>query len=306
MSTAQVLQPTLTHRAPTQQQTAGLALLALATKAIGDTPRLRAVLFTCSVFGGALFYGDAVLTPAISILSAVEGLEVGTDNFKPYIVPICTGILIGLFFIQKNGTGVVGRLFGPVCVLWFTALALSGLWSIAKTPEVLAARDPPCLVRSGGTGTGIKLLRARGLADRRSQCNRESVLSCVPAVGALSDGGARYGRHGHRLAGDHFRRVLDDAAGDSTRLPAADDRGAHLLESRGPDLCAHCQLGSVGRGRARGRAREKIVISGTPRGLISQLRSRLFVAMARNASSATDFFNIPPNRVVELGSRVEI
>jgi KUP system potassium uptake protein len=119
-----------------------MALLALAAKAVGDKPKLRRVLFTIGVFGASLFYGDAVLTPAISVLSAVEGLEVGTDAFKPYIVPISMGLLIGLFLIQKHGTGVVGMLFGPVCALWFIALAASGVWNIAKTPQVLAAVNP--------------------------------------------------------------------------------------------------------------------------------------------------------------------
>jgi KUP system potassium uptake protein len=119
-----------------------MALLALATKAIGERPRWRAVLLPIGVFGAALFYGDAVLTPAISVLSAVEGLEVGTEVFKPWIVPIAIGLLIGLFMIQKHGTGVVGLLFGPVCVLWFAALAASGLWNIIKTPQVLAALNP--------------------------------------------------------------------------------------------------------------------------------------------------------------------
>ena len=99
-------------------------------------------LLAIGVFGAALFYGDAVLTPAISVLSAVEGLEIGTLAFKPYVVPIATGILVALFAIQRHGTGVVGLLFGPVCLLWFVALAAAGVWNIAAQPEVLAALDP--------------------------------------------------------------------------------------------------------------------------------------------------------------------
>ena len=104
-----------------------MALLALATRAIGDRPRLSATLMAIGVFGASLFYGDAVLTPAISVLSAVEGIEIGTAAFKPYVVPISTGILIALFLIQKHGTGLVGLLFGPVCVLWFAAIGACGL-----------------------------------------------------------------------------------------------------------------------------------------------------------------------------------
>jgi KUP system potassium uptake protein len=119
-----------------------MALLALATASIGNRPRLGAALLAFGVFGASLFYGDAVLTPAISVLSAVEGLEVGTQAFKPYIVPISTGILIGLFLIQKHGTGVVGMLFGPVCALWFLALGVCGVWNILKNPVILDALNP--------------------------------------------------------------------------------------------------------------------------------------------------------------------
>ena len=98
-----------------------MALLALASSGIADRPRLRRWLLSIGVFGAALFYGDAVLTPAISVLSAVEGLEVGTAALKPYVVPIAAGVLVALFAIQRHGTGVVGLLFGPVCLLWFAA-----------------------------------------------------------------------------------------------------------------------------------------------------------------------------------------
>src|SRR5690242_8790792 len=119
-----------------------MALLALASSAVKDHPQWRATIMLLGVFGASLFYGDAVLTPAISVLSAVEGLEVGTTAFKPYVVPIATGILVGLFLIQKHGTGVVGLLFGPVCALWFLAIGAAGAWNIAKAPAILAALDP--------------------------------------------------------------------------------------------------------------------------------------------------------------------
>ncbi len=119
-----------------------MALLALATGAVRGRPRLARVLTLVGVFGAALFYGDAVLTPAISVLSAVEGLEVGTTAFRPYVVPIAFAVLVGLFVIQKHGTGVVGLLFGPVCALWFAALGAVGAWNIAREPAILAALDP--------------------------------------------------------------------------------------------------------------------------------------------------------------------
>ena len=94
------------------------------------------------VFGASLFYGDAVLTPAISVLSAVEGLEVGTAAFKPYVVPIAVGVVVGLFALQRQGTSVVGALFGPVAVLWFLAIAALGIHGIAAIPQVLWALNP--------------------------------------------------------------------------------------------------------------------------------------------------------------------
>ncbi|HKX55825.1 MAG TPA: KUP/HAK/KT family potassium transporter, partial [Xanthomonadales bacterium] len=119
-----------------------MALLALASATARNRRRAGVAMMVAGVVGASLFYGDAVLTPAISVLSAVEGLEVGTELFKPYIVPLSCGILIGLFLIQKRGTGFVGLLFGPVCALWFCALAAAGIWNIAKNPAILAAVNP--------------------------------------------------------------------------------------------------------------------------------------------------------------------
>jgi KUP system potassium uptake protein len=133
---------TLVLRADNRGEGGIMALLALATSSVKAGPRLATAILASGVFGAALFYGDAVLTPAISVLSAVEGLQVGTSAFQPYIVPIATGILIGLFLIQKHGTGVVGLLFGPVCALWFAAIGAAGAWNIWKRPEILAALDP--------------------------------------------------------------------------------------------------------------------------------------------------------------------
>ena len=119
-----------------------MALLALAISYVKGNPRWTATLLVLGVFGASLFYGDAVLTPAISVLSAVEGLEVGTAAFKPYIVPIAAGILVALFLIQKHGTAVVGALFGPVCALWFVSIGAVGVWNIAKNPAILHALNP--------------------------------------------------------------------------------------------------------------------------------------------------------------------
>ena len=133
---------TLVLRASNRGEGGIMALLALATASIRRRPQWTAVLLVIGVFGASLFYGDAVLTPAISVLSAVEGLEVGTAAFQPYIVPLAAGLLVGLFLIQKHGTGVVGMLFGPVMIVWFLALGAVGVWNIARDPAILAALDP--------------------------------------------------------------------------------------------------------------------------------------------------------------------
>lgn len=119
-----------------------MALTALAVEAVGSNPRKRLVLLLLGVFGAALFYGDSVITPAISVLSAVEGLEVVTPTLKPYVLPICGAVLIGLFAMQRYGTGLVGKLFGPIIVVWFAVLAVFGALQIVQQPVILQAFNP--------------------------------------------------------------------------------------------------------------------------------------------------------------------
>ena len=119
-----------------------LALLALASRLTREHPRLAWTVAMLGIFGASLFYGDAIITPAISVLSAVEGLSVATPAFEHWIVPITIVILVGLFAIQARGTGALGKLFGPITVMWFLALAALGAISIVQTPAVLAALDP--------------------------------------------------------------------------------------------------------------------------------------------------------------------
>lgn len=119
-----------------------LALTALAHRLTHDAPRRSMLVVGAGVFAAALFYGDAIITPAISVLSAVEGISVATPKFEHFIEPITIGVLIGLFFIQKKGTGSVGRLFGPITVVWFLTLAGLGINSIIETPMVLQAINP--------------------------------------------------------------------------------------------------------------------------------------------------------------------
>lgn len=119
-----------------------MALLALASITVADRPKLRRRLLLLGTFGACLFYGDSVLTPAISVLSAVEGLEIVTPAFKPWVLPISAVILVGLFLVQRVGTAVVGRWFGPVMVIWFLLLGGIGLYHIAHAPQILQALDP--------------------------------------------------------------------------------------------------------------------------------------------------------------------
>jgi KUP system potassium uptake protein len=119
-----------------------MALTALAAQAAGKTRRRRVALLLTGVAGAALFYGDSVITPAISVLSAVEGLEVVTPLLKPYVLPIAVTVLVALFLMQRHGTGLVGRLFGPIIGLWFGVLAFTGVLEILREPAILAALNP--------------------------------------------------------------------------------------------------------------------------------------------------------------------
>ena len=119
-----------------------IALLTLALHNGDPASRRQKLLIALGLFGAALFYGDGVITPAISVLSAVEGLEIITPAFKPYVLPITLSILIGLFFFQRRGTASVGALFGPIMILWFAVLASFGAMAIIEHPAVLAAVNP--------------------------------------------------------------------------------------------------------------------------------------------------------------------
>jgi KUP system potassium uptake protein len=119
-----------------------MALIALAQKAIKRHQEWRIPLLLIGVFGASLFYGDAVLTPAISVLSAVEGLEVGTKALKPYVVPVAVFVLLALFALQARGTAAVGKLFGPVTMAWFIAIGAAGIHGIVQEPAILAALNP--------------------------------------------------------------------------------------------------------------------------------------------------------------------
>lgn len=139
-----------------------LALTALLNPWGDENRPPRKILVFLGLFGAALLYGDGTLTPAISVLSAIEGLKIATPLFQPYIVPLTIAILVLLFMIQHRGTARVGALFGPVMVLWFTVLALLGIRGIAMAPEVLGALNPLHAVRFFGRDgwSGFQVLGA--------------------------------------------------------------------------------------------------------------------------------------------------
>jgi KUP system potassium uptake protein len=119
-----------------------VAMLALASQSVVDRPQLRRVLLLVGIFGTCLFYGDGVITPAISVLSAVEGLEVISPTFKRYVIPLTLVILFFLFAVQKRGTSGIGRYFGPITVVWFLCIAGLGVMHILEDPEILWALSP--------------------------------------------------------------------------------------------------------------------------------------------------------------------
>ena len=118
-----------------------MALTSLALRTT-QSPRLAGAMSAVGLFGAALFYGDGVITPAISVLSAVEGLEVATPAFKPFVIPSALVVLVLLFFIQSKGTARVGAVFGPVMLFWFATLGGLGIWNILRHPAVLEAVNP--------------------------------------------------------------------------------------------------------------------------------------------------------------------
>jgi KUP system potassium uptake protein len=133
---------TLVMRADNKGEGGIEALLALALSSMKTRRRWTLPLMLVGLAGASLFYGDAVVTPAISVLSAIEGLEVGTSAFKPYVLPMAITVIVALFAVQSRGSTVVGTLFGPVCLLWFIALAASGIHNIILNPTILHAVDP--------------------------------------------------------------------------------------------------------------------------------------------------------------------
>ena len=133
----------LIMRADNKGEGGVLALATLATRGLNGKGRsVRRAITVLAVVGLALFYGDAIITPAVSVMSSVEGLSAAAPAFTPFVIPLSLAILIGLFFLQARGTADVGRLFGPVMLVWFVVLGVLGLWQVVKNPAVLYAINP--------------------------------------------------------------------------------------------------------------------------------------------------------------------
>ena len=129
-------------RADNQGEGGTMALTALARRATANYPKLRALMVGCGLVGASLFYGDSMITPAVSVLSAVEGVGLAFDGIDHWVVPVSLVVLVALFLVQKHGTEKIGKLFGPIMVTWFVALGALGVHGISQSPEVLKAFNP--------------------------------------------------------------------------------------------------------------------------------------------------------------------
>ncbi|MCO8249328.1 potassium transporter Kup [Comamonas thiooxydans] len=179
---------TLVLRADNNGEGGLVAMLALASQTVKDRPRLSSTLFLVGMFGTSLFYGDGVITPAISVLSAVEGLEVISPHFTKAVIPLTLVILFLLFFVQKRGTAGIGKFFGPVTVTWFVCIALLGVHQIMGHPEILAALSPHYAVRFIWNSPGISFIILG------------SVVLCVTGAEALYADLGHFGKKPIRLA----------------------------------------------------------------------------------------------------------
>ncbi|MEY4536049.1 MAG: hypothetical protein RJB10_1844 [Pseudomonadota bacterium] len=165
-----------------------VAMLALASQAVKDKPQLRGVLLTVGIFGTCLFYGDGVITPAISVLGAMEGLEVISPDFKQYVVPLTLIILFCLFFVQKKGTADIGKFFGPITLVWFAVLAVLGVMHIATNPAILWAISPHYALGFMWANPGITFIILG------------AVVLCVTGAEALYADLGHFGKKPIRLA----------------------------------------------------------------------------------------------------------
>jgi KUP system potassium uptake protein len=178
----------LVMRADNKGEGGIMALMTLAQRAAGKSARARRLIMLMALLGAALFFGDGVITPSISVLSAVEGLQVAAPSLSHYVVPITVAILLGLFWLQRHGTARIGVLFGPIMMLWFLALAVIGVHNIIKAPEVLWALNP---------WHAVQFFMSHGAA---SFLALGSVVLCVTGAEALYTDMGHFGRYPIRAA----------------------------------------------------------------------------------------------------------
>jgi KUP system potassium uptake protein len=178
----------LVMRADNKGEGGIMALMTLAQRAAGKSVRARRIIMLMALLGAALFFGDGVITPSISVLSAVEGLEVAAPGLSHFVVPITVIVLLGLFWLQRHGTAKVGAVFGPVMVVWFLTLAVIGVHNIIQAPGVLRALNPWYAMQfflSHGTASFLAL---------------GSVVLCVTGAEALYTDMGHFGRFPIRAA----------------------------------------------------------------------------------------------------------
>ncbi len=193
-----------------------IAMLALASRAVADKPALRARLLLLGIFGTAIFFGDGVITPAISVLSAVEGLKVAAPGLDKYVVPLTLVVLTALFMVQRFGTASVGRFFGPVTALWFVVLAVMGVVHIARNPAILWAMSPHYALSFVVGASRHRLHRARLGGAVRDRC-RGAVRRHGPLRQEADPPGLV--QPGDAGAGDQLLRPGRDAAGPPENAP---------------------------------------------------------------------------------------
>ena len=179
---------TLVLRADNRGEGGLVAMLALASQSVKDRPRLRARLLLIGVFGTCLFYGDGVITPAISVLSAVEGLEVISPAFRTAVLPLTLLILFVLFAVQRHGTAGIGRFFGPITLVWFAAIGALGVVHIVPHPEILSAIGPQHALRFAWQQPGVTFLILG------------AVVLCVTGAEALYADLGHFGKRPIRIA----------------------------------------------------------------------------------------------------------
>ena len=263
-----------------------MALLALALPKASPARvgRVGWVAFL-AVLGAALLYGDGIITPAISVLSAVEGLQVATDKFRPYVVPLTVAILVALFLVQRRGTGKIGKLFGPVMVTWFVTIGGLGLYHVARQPAILGALSPH---------HGVRFFMDNGASGFRVL---GGVVLAVTGGEALYADMGNFGRRPIRKAwlGLVYPALLLCYMGQGASA-------AHRPEwRRAALLCAHSPWPVDLSGRHAGQRGHRHRLAGTHRrGLLHH------PFLARNARSTTDHFSIPVEQVVEVGIQLDL